>query len=96
MTIETTTTLMRSPHILASELDDEVVMMDVQNGSYFSMPGPAGRIWHLLETEQTVKSISETLLAEYEVSTEQCESEVLPFLKSLLERDLIVLPNGVK
>ncbi len=94
MTIDTTTPIVRSPHILASELDDEVVMMDVENGSYFSMPGPSGRIWHLLETEQTVQSLSQALVKEYDVSAEACEAEVRPFIDTLLERELIVLPNG--
>lgn len=94
MTITPTTTIMRSPHILASELDDEVVMMDVESGSYFSMPGPSGRIWHLLETEQTVQSISQALVAEYDVSVEKCEADVLPFVNSLFDRDLIVLAKG--
>ena len=96
MTIKATTKLMRSPHILASALDDEVVMMDVESGFYFSLPGPSGRIWDLLETEQTVQSISQTLVSEYDVSEEACEAEVLPFVNSLFQRDLIILPNGEK
>ncbi|MGH1579288.1 PqqD family peptide modification chaperone [Planktotalea sp.] len=94
MKADLNTLVLRSQHILASDLDDEVVMMDVESGSYFSMPGPAGRIWNLLETEQTIKSLTETLISEYDVSAEQCEAEVLPFVNSLIERDLIILPNG--
>jgi len=88
------TIVQRSQHILASELDEEVIMMDVESGAYFSMPGPAGRIWHLLETEQTIKSLTETLISEYDVSADQCEADVLPFVNSLIDRELIVLPNG--
>lgn len=94
MIADTNTPIQRAPHVLSSDLDDEVVMMDVESGAYFSMPGPAARIWHLLETEQTVKTLIDVLILEYSVSKAQCEADVLPFVNALFERDLVVLPNG--
>ncbi len=94
MQADKNTVVQRSPHILASDLENEVVMMDVNSGAYFSMPGPAGRIWHLLESKQTIEALTQALVSEYDISYAQCEAEVLPFLNSLIERELIILPNG--
>ena len=96
MKAELNTFVVRADHLLSSELDDEIVMMDVESGSYFSMPGPSGRIWQLLETGQTVKTVKDALLMEYDVTPDQCEAELLPFVNTLIDRGLVKIVNGEK
>lgn len=79
----------RCKHILASELDDQVVMMDINEGAYFSMKGPSGRIWELTQSTTSVRSIFDKLLDEYDVDADRCRKELLALLDDMLKANLI-------
>jgi len=40
----------RNKRLLASRMDDEIVMMHPESGKYFALNPVAARIWELLET----------------------------------------------
>lgn len=82
--------IQRSETILASDLKNEVVMMDIEEGSYYGMEAPGSRIWELLATPQSVAELCQILGAEYDIGTEQCQIEVLAFLEELLTRKIVV------
>jgi len=87
--ITTDTTIKRNIEVFASEIDDEVVMMNIQSGKYFGMDAVGSRIWQLIEEKIRVKDIIAELLEEYDVTEEQCRSDVLEFLNELYEQNLI-------
>ena len=45
--ISSETVVQRSDNVLFSELDTEIVMMDIQQGNYYGLEEPATRIWEL-------------------------------------------------
>jgi hypothetical protein len=79
----------RNKEVFASEIDEEVVMMNVDTGRYYGMDTVGSRIWELVAEEIQVKDVIETLMEEYDVSEEQCKSDVLEFLNELYENKLI-------
>lgn len=81
--IDLNTTVGRSNGIVASEVDGEVVMMNIEQGSYFGLNGVASNIWRLLETPQTVSQVCEAVGAQYDVEKDRCRREVLAFLEEL-------------
>jgi len=87
--ITTDTTIKRNNEVFASEIDDEVVMMNIQSGKYFGMDAIGSRIWQLVEEKIRVKDIIAQLLEEYDVTEEQCRSDVLEFLNELYEQNLV-------
>ena len=89
--LEAETVLIRSENVLSTDLEDEVVMMDIEEGSYFSLQGPTARVWELLEEKTTVKTLRDTLLDEYSVSTEQCDKELLELLQQMDDRGLVIV-----
>ena len=64
-------------------------MMNLDKGQYFMMNEVGSRIWEIIEAPIQVKVIIEKLREEYEVDEQTCTDNVLEFLKSLNEADLI-------
>ena len=89
--IETTTKLIKSPEILASEMDDELVMMSFENNAYYGLDSIGRAIWELLDSSMTPIALADCLIKEYDVTQEQCLNDILPFLETLLEKKLIVI-----
>lgn len=85
------TKIASSEHILSSDIGDEMVMMSIDEGKYFSLKGPSGRVWGLIEQGTDVQSIHQALVAEYDVDTAQCEKELLDLLNELYDKNLITL-----
>ena len=87
--ISSETVVQRSENVLFSELDSEIVMMDIQQGNYYGLEEPATRIWELAETPVRVSEICATLQDEYEIEAAQCETEVIAFVQELESREVI-------
>ena len=87
--ISSETVVQRSENVLFSELDSEIVMMDIQQGNYYELEEPATRIWELAETPVRVSEICATLQDEYEIEAAQCETEVIAFVQELESREVI-------
>ncbi len=87
-------TVWRIDDIVSSDIDGEVVMLDIESGSYYGLNDSAGRIWELIETPVTVSRILSELSAEYDVPTDTCLGETTVFLTMLLEKGLIRVRPG--
>lgn len=66
-----------------TDLAGEKVMVDFDNGKYFLIKGVGNDIWEMLQNEITPNEIIEKLLAEYDVSREECEKSVMEFLEKM-------------
>lgn len=73
----------RNTKTISGRLHDELVMMDIDKGKYFSLNPVATRIWDLLETPMTEEDICSQLITEYDVETEQCIKEVRELLDEM-------------
>lgn len=76
-------------HVMARNVGDETVILDLESGMYFGLDSVGARIWQLLATGASLESISKTLLEQYEVAQEQLEADVLKLAQELLQRKLI-------
>ena len=85
-----TTLLSRRMGLMTADMNGSAVMMDIMTGKYYNLGEVGGRIWELLEEPMTVAALVQKLTAEYDVSAEQCRTDILPFLGKLLERGLLV------
>ena len=76
-------------NIVASEIDDEVVMMSIETGAYYGIDEIGSRIWKLIETPCRVSDLIDKLMNEFEVDYETCQKDVLLFLQDLQEKKTI-------
>jgi len=79
----------KSDDFIANEVDGEIVMMNIETGTYISLNHTGKSIWNILETPATIGSIVLQLVDLYGISKEQCEADVFPFLEQLLEQKII-------
>ena len=75
--------VIRSDEVLTSEVDGEVVMMSIDNGTYSGLDAIGSKIWELLEKPITVSEICDIMEARYDVERDVCEKDVLSFLEDL-------------
>ena len=83
------TLLFRNPDIVFSEIDNEVVMLGPGMSKYFGMAKSAARIWQILEKQINYTNLCQNLIDEFEVTPDQCETDVLPFLSLLCQYNLV-------
>lgn len=88
------TIIRRTATVLASELDDETVMMDADKGLYYGLDQVGSHIWAMVAQPVSVRQVCEQLVAVYDVPQEQCEQEVQQFLADLLRHDIIEVVDG--
>ena len=72
-----------------TDLSGEKVMIDFDSGKYFMIKGSGNDIWDLIQEDITVDEIIKKLLAEYDVSEEECEKSVDEFLSKLKDYEFI-------
>jgi hypothetical protein len=73
---------------LETELDGQTLMLSIQQGSYFAVSDTAQRVWQLIAKPASVRSVAARLLEEYDVSPEQCATEVSELVDALVARGL--------
>jgi len=87
--IDEQTYVKRNNEVFANEIDGEAVMMNIQTGKYYGLDEIGSRIWELMEQKIQVKAIIDQLKKEYDVSEQQCKTDVLNLLNELKTNQLI-------
>jgi hypothetical protein len=84
------TIITRRPDLMTSELSEtELVMLNIERGSYYGMADTAKDIWNQLDTPRSIAAVCDQLMTQYAVDRETCEREVLAFVKDMLNDDLV-------
>jgi hypothetical protein len=89
MAITLQSKIVRNSDLIAEPIDDELVMADIDAGKYYGLNNIAAAIWQNVETKISVEDLCKRLCENYEVTAEQCSTEVLAFLNELETRNLI-------
>lgn len=84
------TIVKRKAGLLASIMDGETVMLDVDSGHYFGLSGAGSHIWNMLEEERSVAAVVDDVKAQYAVGTgDNVDEDVIAFLQKLVDKSLI-------
>lgn len=76
----------KDDHLIVSELGDEIVMMDIENGSYISLNKTGRIIWEQIERPVEVGIIIRNLMEMFPVEEKTCTYETLDFLNKIAEQ----------
>ncbi|MDZ7817300.1 MAG: lasso peptide biosynthesis PqqD family chaperone [Aliarcobacter sp.] len=87
--METLSIIKRNNDLLSSEMDDELVMMNLESNNYYGLNKIGKDIWEILEENQTLESLCNKLIEKYDVSFEECKNDITPFLEKLKESNII-------
>jgi hypothetical protein len=83
-----------SPDQVSSDLAGETVLLSMTSAKYYGFAGVGSRIWELITTATPVRTICDTIAAEYDVSRAECEADVLGFLDQCLKSGLVEVRGG--
>lgn len=81
--------VVRSEQCLSTEVGDETVLMSVENGCYGGLDDIGSDIWRRLEKPVSVAELCDELVAEYAADRAIIEADVLAYLRSLLQQQMI-------
>jgi hypothetical protein len=79
----------RKDAIIAQQASSAMLLLDMGDGSYYSLNEVGGRVWELCDGAHTVSQLVSTLAMEYDVPSQTLESDILELLDSLREKSLI-------
>lgn len=81
--------LIRNQQLFSTEIDNDLVMMDVDQGYYFGLNETAKMIWELLETPTVYQDVVSALVTRYKVEETECVSDIDTFIQDMLKYRLI-------
>jgi hypothetical protein len=79
----------RLERLTEAEIDDEIVVMLIDKGEFFSLSGTAVAIWRLIDGTRDRPALNRELAAEFEVPEQQVAADVDEFLARLQGLGLI-------
>ena len=91
MSIPLSSNISISSEVLAQEVEDETVLLDLQSESYFGLDEVGTRIWQLLQEHKQLQKVFDILLEEYDVDAKQLENDLKDLIEKLLHEELITI-----
>jgi len=79
----------RNQQVLKQEAAGTAVLLDLDDGKYFSLDEVGGRVWDLCDGSRTVREIVTILGEEYDAPVTTIEQDVAELLGDLAKEDLI-------
>jgi hypothetical protein len=81
---------LNSDHI-AAPVDDEIVILSIERGSYYGLDDIGSEIWQRLATPVRVDTLCDALTVKYDAERSIIERDVLTLLEKLITEGLVSL-----
>jgi hypothetical protein len=94
MTLTSTRFKVNSPPVIHQILDGEVIVVNLDTGTYYSLDGVGAEIWSAVEHGASVAETVDATAGRYGVPRTVVEPAVLRFVDELASEELIVSANG--
>lgn len=78
---------------ISCDLSGEAAILNLKTGIYFGLNEVGARIWSLISEPQTVGAIKDVIVAEYDVTPERCERDLVGLLQKMAAKQLIEVKN---
>jgi hypothetical protein len=79
---------------VSTALADETVILGLHDGVYYGLDAVGARAWALLATRRRVSELVAAIAAEFDVTADRCERDVLALLEELAARGLVQESTG--
>lgn len=70
----------RPERFVETDIDDEVVVMDLDSGNFFSLKDTALEIWRLVDGSRTSADIVAEIAAAYDLAESELAADIAAFL----------------
>jgi hypothetical protein len=81
--------LARAEGLVASEVNGEIVILNIDSGHFFQLNPTGSRIWTLLEAPMTIAELCEKASERFAVDAEECRRDITEFAERLLDKGLL-------
>lgn len=82
--------------IVAELFDNEAIVMNLNDGVYFTLSGTAAEIWSLIEAGLDAKSMVAWLTARHDVDAPQCRADLSALLEELVRNAVILESDAIQ
>lgn len=83
------TLVTKNQGFLASDMDDGLAMMSIENSAYYAMDKIGKNIWQAFEGSTSITNICNILCEKYDVSEAQCLEDVINYIEQLIKAGLV-------
>jgi hypothetical protein len=85
-----------SANVHSKVFEDEVVVLDMKTGTYFSLRGSGVDVWQLIEENASTARIAEALGVRYDAPPSEIATAVDALVDELAEAELIVCDDSLE
>ncbi|KAB7732669.1 PqqD family peptide modification chaperone [Rudanella paleaurantiibacter] len=82
-----------TPAVVGEFFDNEVILVNMSMGHYYSLRDTAATIWQGLDAGLSTEALVQRLVDSYTVEAAEAEAAVLTFLEQLVRQHLVVLTD---
>jgi hypothetical protein len=83
------TKIVASPNQVATEVEDQTMILDMDSGLYFGLNAVGSTVWNRIQSPSTVQQIYDAVLTEYQVDRQIVERDVNSLLEKMWQHELI-------
>ncbi len=87
--IELSSTFRRSAGQVSCTINGEVAILSLDKAVYFGLQGVGVQIWEALEQPRSVNDLCRSIMAEFDVSADQCRQDVVRLLEDMQKEGLV-------
>jgi hypothetical protein len=83
--------IVRVESVVAAEIDDEVVILNIESGYFYQLNRVGARIWNALETPATLGLLSARMQNMFDVTAETCRNDVVEFVQQMRASGIVII-----
>lgn len=83
------TIVARSAELIQTEIDGDLVALDIEQGNCFGFNATATRVWQMLEQPRSIDALVDGLTQEFEIDRAECEAAVIDLIGDMADRKLV-------
>ena len=80
----------RDEGVVWRQLDGEIIVLEMNSGSYLNLNGPGKVLWLALAEQQPVEALPGLLVSTYGITEDRARNDSSAFVADLLQRSLLV------
>lgn len=85
---------LNEPAVIADDIDGEIVIMNLERGSYYGLDALGADIWRMVIAQKTGEDIAALIASHFGVDAERVRTDVSALIEKMLENEVLVSEAG--
>lgn len=87
--VDLSTTVVAASDQVSTKLDDEIVILSLRSGGYYSLQNVGASIWELVGEPRRIAEVRDAIVAQYGAAPEVVAADVIELCQHLAELGLV-------